>query len=285
MPVAFTSHGYDTKPGEGVSETVWGFDFFPSIGSSTYGVRGAQDWKVTPVVGQDRTVSVSVGSGFGHGVVDRTLANDTLQLDPAVTSSRWDLVAVRRDWTPTGGVSKFVVVKGSAVLQIPSGRLLGPQVDDQPLWMVQVTAGRTDITGIVDVRTWVGDGGGIYAVSDLVRMYLDKLGTRVNINGVDWQRRLDGNGNEVWATLGASRGGTSAITTSAQYSTARIVFPDPFPEECTGASVTNTTTGVNAVIFKITKLDRTYIDIVAYKPDGNGIGAAGLFCTWTAAGR
>lgn len=198
MAVAFTSHGYDTTPSNPITENVWGFDFFPQIGSSTYGVRGAGDWKASGVAGQDRTVSVSSGRGWGHGVTDKTDANETLQLETIASGTRWDMIAVRRDWTPTAGVSKFQVIKGGATQTIPSGRLLGPSVDDQPIWLVQVTAGQTQITGLIDLRVWVGDGAGIVAGSDLVRSYMDAVGTRINADGIDWLRKQDGNGTPFW---------------------------------------------------------------------------------------
>jgi hypothetical protein len=140
--------------------------------------------------------------GFGNGVTDKTYENETIQLDTIATGSRWDLIACRRDWTPTAGVSKFVKVNGGATAVVPGGRLLGPgNIDDQPLALVQVTAGQTQPTGFIDLRTWAGDGGGLVAAHDLVRSFLGQTGTRIWINGVDWIRRSGANDTPEWVKV------------------------------------------------------------------------------------
>lgn len=68
--MAFTSIGYDGS----VNEKQWA-ELVPSVGSSTYGVKDADDLKVTAVAGQPLTVSVASGSGWGHGVLDTETAN------------------------------------------------------------------------------------------------------------------------------------------------------------------------------------------------------------------
>lgn len=198
MAVEFFSNGYDTTETNPYTEVPWA-DAHPSIGSASYGVRNPTDWKVTAVSGADRTVSIAAGKGFGHGVTDKTVANDTIQLDTVASGSRWDLIACRRDWTPTGGTSQFVKVNGGSTPVIPGGRLVGPgNIDDQPLYLVQVTAGQTQPTGFVDLRTWSGDGGGIVGRDPLILSYLNATGTRININGVDWIRRVGANDTPEW---------------------------------------------------------------------------------------
>jgi hypothetical protein len=203
MAVTFISYGYDTLPGEGLSETVWQ-DMHPVIGLASYGVRSPADWKVTAVTGADRTVSIATGRGFGLGVIDKTFENDTIQLAAITSGSRWDLIACRRDPTPSAGVSKFVAVSGGTTPVIPGGRLSGPGIHDQPLALVQVTAGQTQPTGFIDLRTWAGDGGGLVAAHDLVRSYLNQTGTRLWINGVDWIRRAGVNDTPEWVKAGDS---------------------------------------------------------------------------------
>jgi hypothetical protein len=198
MAVEFFSNGYDTTETNPYTEVPWA-DAHPSIGSARYGVRSPADWKVTAVSGADRTVSIAAGRGFGHGVTDKTVANETIQLDTVTSGSRWDLVACRRDWTPTGGTSQFVKVNGGSTPVIPGGRLVGPgNIDDQPLFLVQVTAGQTQPTGFIDLRIWSGDGGGIYGKDPLILSYLNSTGTRININGVDWIRRPGANDVPEW---------------------------------------------------------------------------------------
>lgn len=201
MAVEFFSNGYDTTETNPYTEVPWA-DAHPSIGSARYGVRSPADWKVTAVSGADRTVSIAAGKGFGHGVTDKTVANETLQLDvvagPAGTV-RWDLITCRRDWTPTSGTSKFEKVTGGATPVIPGGRLVGPgNIDDQPIALVPVIAGQTQPGNIIDLRTWSGDGGGIYGKDPLILSYLNSTGTRININGVDWIRRPGANDVPEW---------------------------------------------------------------------------------------
>lgn len=202
MAVTFISNGYDTTTLNPYSETVWA-NAFPTIGLASYGVRSPLDWKVSAVAGQDRTVSIVAGRGFGHGVTDLTFANETIQLDTISSGSRWDLIACRRDWTPTAGVSEFVKVNGGATAVIPGGRIAeAGNIDDQPIALVQVTAGQTQPTQIIDLRTWSGDGGGLVGNHDLVRSYLNAAGTRINILGVDWLRRVGANDTNEWVKVG-----------------------------------------------------------------------------------
>ncbi|MDQ1053167.1 hypothetical protein QE394_001095 [Arthrobacter sp. SORGH_AS 212] len=209
MPVAFTSYGYDTTVDKPYGEAAWA-DAHPSVGTARYGVRSPLDWKVTAVAGQDRTVSINAGRGFGHGVTDKTVENDTIQLATIASGSRWDLIVARRDWTPTAGMTKFEKVSGGSTAAIPGGRIVGPgNIDDQPLALVQVTAGQTQPTAIIDLRTWSGDGGAIVANHDLVRSFLNSVGTRLQINGADWLRVVGANDTPEWRQL--SQNESSAI--------------------------------------------------------------------------
>jgi hypothetical protein len=253
MAVEFISNGYDTTTTNPYTEGAWA-DAHPVIGLAKYAVRSPLDWKVTAVAGQDRTVSIAAGSGVGHGVTDKTVANDTIQLDSVGSGSRWDLIACRRDWTPTAGESEFVKVNGGANATIPGGRQTNPGgIDDQPLALVEVRAGQTELGTIIDLRTWVGDGGGLVANHDLVRSFLNKAGTRLNIAGIDWLRRVGANDTNEWVKLGEAgkhplfgaggtlaggipaagtgflvQAGTSVLTTDNS-GFARITFPSPFP--------------------------------------------------------
>lgn len=282
MAVEFISNGYDTTTTNPYTEGAWA-DAHPSIGSATYGVRSATHWKVTAVAGQDRTVSIAPGQGFGHGVTDKTFDNETIQLDTIASGSRWDLIAVRRDWTPTAGVSKFVKVNGGATAVVPGGRLYGPgNIDDQPLALVQVTAGQTQPTGFIDLRTWTGDGGGVVAADDLVRSFLNAVGTRLHIKGVDWVRRVGANDTPQWVSP-TPRSGEVLLTTTG-FSTGRIVFDRPFADACKSATLTNSTPALNAVIFKVTAKTTTYLDFVAYNGSGAGLSNSALYVNYIADG-
>lgn len=195
--MAIESRFYDTVPGVGITETEWAQNRF---GGPAYGVKGAADWKVTAVAGQDRTISISAGSGFGHGVSDTSDANETIQLDPISSGTRWDLIAMRRDWQPAaGGPSAFVKVSGSSAKKIPANRVSNPGVqDDQPLFLVQVTAGKTEPTGFVDLRCWSANGGIIIA-DKLALDYLAVPGARVLLGGTEYRYMpADSLGNFAW---------------------------------------------------------------------------------------
>lgn len=217
MPVTFISNGYDTTVDKPYGESAWA-DAHPAIGTARYGVRSPLDWKVTAVAGQDRTVSINAGKGFGHGVTDKTVENDTIQLATITSGSRWDLIVARRDWTPTAGVTKFEKIAGGATVTLPGGRQVGPgNIDDQPLALVQVTAGQTQPTGIIDLRTWSGDGGGIIAAHDLVRSFMDSVGTHLWINGLEWVRRVGANDTPEWV-CGSDAGSVNLTPPDAGWS-------------------------------------------------------------------
>lgn len=199
MPVEFISRGYDTTSDKPYTEGFWAHAHSDvPIGSATYGVRGTADWKVTPVVGADRTVSIAPGYGWGCGVTDQTTANETLQFDTNSSGTRYDLVVVRRDWTPTAGVSKFEVVKGSTSKAIPGTRLSGPGVvDEQPIAMVPIVAGQTQPGPIIDLRCWAGNGG-VVAKDVLALGYLAEVGACVLIGSTTWRYGLGSNDAPSW---------------------------------------------------------------------------------------
>jgi hypothetical protein len=296
MPVAFTSNGYDTTATNPYSEGAWA-DAFPVIGQAKYAVRSPLDWKVTAVSGQDRTVSIAAGRGLGHGVTDKTVANDTIQLDTIESGSRWDMIACRRDWTPTAGESAFVKVNGGATATIPGGRQATPgNIDDQPLALVQVTAGQTQPTAIIDLRTWAGDGGGLVAKHDLVRSFLNTAGTRININGIDWIRRVGANDTNEWVqasrvvngSLNAQTviSGLAAVTTNVN-GDGSIAVPAGL-STVTNVILTDATTGLGAVILKWTAPSTpspTVITFRAFGSNGSALPNYNLMVSWAMFGQ
>jgi len=244
MAVTFITTGY----GNTYSTEGWA-TAHPTIGLATYGVRSPGDWKVTAVPGQDRTVSIAVGRGFGGAVTDKTFENETLQLDPVESGVRWDIIACRRNWITA--TSSFSKVNGGPNMVLTLGRqsVIG-NIDEQPLALVRVAAGEQVPSEIIDLRTWSGDGGGIVAAHELVKSFLNKTGTRLNINGVDWVRRVGADGDLEWvdvskatlhgiagALMGAAPGNGSGVLIQAgtivQSTDAagfgRLTFPAPFP--------------------------------------------------------
>ena len=237
--MAFTSIGYDGS----VNERQWA-ELVPSVGSSTYGVKGAGDLKVTAVPGQPLMLSVAAGTGWGHGVIDTETATTTITCDAIVSGVRWDLITLRRDWQPlAGGPTSVAKVTGSSEKVLPDSRKQVPGVwDDQPLALVQWTEGKTQPTAIIDLRCWGGNGG-LNAADTLALSYLAKLGAKVKIGTTTWSYELGANDLAGWVkefSAGAKvysadlwMGGAVPYSTSPNGSNitlARIEIPDPgFP--------------------------------------------------------
>ncbi len=203
---------YDTSsgvPASLVTEIKWAKSH-PHVGSSDYGVEGPDDFKLTPHPTTPFTVNLAVGKAWGHGVFDQSNAIEPITCSaPAPGTTRWDLVAMRRNWTPlAGGPSALTAVEGGALKELPAGRENTPgTLDDQPLYLLEWTAGDTQPTKIVDLRAWGGNGG-MVAADDLARVYLGRPGARVLINGVDWAYLPVGVG--VWDWVVVARQRTSA---------------------------------------------------------------------------
>jgi hypothetical protein len=257
--MAFTSIGYDGS----VNERQWA-ELVPSVGSSTYGVKGAGDLKVTAVPGQPLMVSVAAGTGWGHGVIDTEVANTTITCDAISSGTRWDLIAIRRDWQPlAGGPTSAVKVTGTTEKVIPASRKQTPGVwDDQPIALVQWTSGQTQPTQIIDLRCWAGNGG-LVANDPLALTYLERLGASVTIAGVEWNCVVGANDTVAWiktnevdkipvfgvgtAITGGTppagtqflvQSGTQVKTTDAQ-GYANVVFPKAFPNGLLYVTVSN----------------------------------------------
>lgn len=280
--MAIASIGYDTTTEKRVTEIDWA-KALPRIGGSFYGVDGANDWKVSAVAGQDRTVSINVGSGWGHGVHDTLPAADgnfTLQLDSILSGSRWDLVACRRAWQATGGgPTAFVKVGGSSTKEIPAGRINNPGVqDDQPLALVQVTAGSSQPTGLIDLRCWASNGG-LLVADKLALDYLAFPGARAMLGEIEYRYLPDVLGDYEWRARYPSQGGPVVVPISngADLGSAQVTFPIPFS---TPPSVTLTKAMTSGPLSSLRRLQPvakgvTATGFTAYieTNDGQGVGA------------
>lgn len=194
--MTITSIGYDGS----INETQWA-NLASALGAQ-YAVLDATHWKVEPVAGSDRTVRILSGSGYGHGVLDESDALVTIQLPTIASGSRWDLIVARRDWQPPGGATTFTYVSGNASRVIPSTRASSPGItDEQPLALVQVTAGQTLPTAIVDLRCWHGNGGMMAASTDALS-YLTMIGSVVIVDNIAWVRSFDASGIPAWTPMG-----------------------------------------------------------------------------------
>ena len=223
--MAITSTGYDGA----VTELGWA-KMISAVGSSEYGVLGSNDYRVTAVAGADRTVSISTGSAWGKGVFDTNDANITVQLGTVSSGSRWDLIAVRRNWTGASGTTTVVGIAGSSAKAIPARNTNPGILDDQPLALVQVSAGQTQPTTIVDLRAWGGNGG-MAAMDTLALSYLDRVGAQVVIAGEEWACGRNGTGTVTWSKSSSptaiglyGNGGFLTGTTPPDGSTAGPVY-------------------------------------------------------------
>lgn len=190
--MAFTSYGYDGSVTEGSWAKMQRF-----LGAM-YGVDGPGDLKVTAKAGADRTVTIAAGTCGGHGVVDTETAAQDLAIPSVATGTRWDLIVVRREWE-TNDTTIARVEGGSQETTLPTRTTDPGNVDEQPLALVQVTAGSTAIGAIRDLRCWPGYGGYL-AVHTLALQYLGRVGNRVRINEKEYIFRLNSNGTagEWW---------------------------------------------------------------------------------------
>lgn len=191
----FTSAGY-----KGTVDAGQFSELLSRAGTSAYGVDGPGDFAVTAVAGQDRVVSVAAGRAWGYSVADVSDVNETRALEAVASGSRWDLVALRRTWTPEGGATTVEVIPGGAAAALPARQHVPGQVDDQPLALVRVDAGSTTIRDILDLRVWARNAGAV-AVHGLVREYLNDVGTLLEIAGTWWRRRLGANNVPEWAAV------------------------------------------------------------------------------------
>lgn len=251
--MAITSVGYDGT----VSEAQWA-KMVPLVGSSHYGVAGTGDWKVTAHATLDRGVSIATGSGWGMGVYDTSDSTVSLQAATIGSGSRWDMVVARRNWSGTGGTTSFAIIGGSSAQALPTRNTNEGSLDDQPLALVQFSAGSTAATAIIDLRCWARNGG-MAARDPMVLSYLKQPGTQILIGDTTWNCGLNTNGSATWydtaimdhiPLFGASKGalfgssnaqglltggqqfmvqaGTTVNTTDASgYS--RITWQNPFP--------------------------------------------------------
>lgn len=199
MPIASTF--YDTVAGEGVKETTWA-QSWPSRGGAPFGVIGSGDFKVTAHPSTAYAVNVAAGKAFGHGIWDEVTGTTVLTTTaPASGALRWDLIALRRDWQPTGGgPSSLVVVRGTTSMVIPAAMEKRPGiVADQPLWLVQWQGGQTSPRQIIDLRCWVGPGG-VEIAHVLAQSYLNYPGAAVKLGDKTSYYQLGANNVWSWGT-------------------------------------------------------------------------------------
>jgi hypothetical protein len=290
--VAITSTFYDTSagtPASLVDEVKWAKSH-PHIGSSIYGVADIPDFKVTAHPTTPMTVNVAAGAAWGHGVFDVSDAVVTVTCDPPGSGTRWDLICLRRDWTPAvGGPTSVTSVEGGSTRTIPAARENVPgTLDDHPLALVEWTYGSTLPTTIVDLRVWGGDGG-LFACDPLVLTFLTRMGTLVNVAGTNWQRivgagelaewkrvsevekiQLFGTSNYIHGVTSPGQTGFmmqagTVVNHTDGAGFARVTFPRPFPNGLLTIVFVNGDSSIDRAI------DRVLTYAVAGVPWHNGL--------------
>lgn len=179
--MAINSIGYAGS----VTDAEWA-RLIPLAGGSEYSVADPDSFRASIASG-DRNVDISIGTAAGYGVVDENDAPVTVNIPSVGSGSRWDMIGLHRDWGT--GTTTVVVVTGSASKVLPARDHDPGVLDVQPLWLVRVAAGQATVQEFVDLRVFSGNGGA-WAADDLVRSYVERLGTSIVIGSTRWDRRL-----------------------------------------------------------------------------------------------
>lgn len=222
--MAIQSVGY----GGEIDEVAWA-QTGPMMGGRRYGVRGETDWRAT-IGTADRSVVVGTGTGFGWNIRDINTEPVTVTLAAVSSGVRWDLICAKRNWSTNA--TTFTVIPGTNVQDLPARATTPGEEDDQPLYLAKVEAGKSQVSELIDLRVWGGDGGAT-ARHVLALQYLTQLGTAVLIEGVVWRRTVNGDGNAVWLRTpvqpqgGQLEGLTSGAIAAANANTALLAFTVP----------------------------------------------------------
>jgi hypothetical protein len=192
--MAITTGGYD-----GTINEVQFATMFPR-----YSLLGPEDLKATTQAG-DRIVSIGNGTALGPGTIDVCTNLPTIQFN-AATGTRWDLVVLRRDWQPPGGLSEIKIIEGGTAQAYPAVGTAANQwnrrpgiMDDQPLYLQQVNG--TLLGARIDLRCW-NSHGGVTALHEMARTYLETVGAEVLIGQTRWQYVIGANSVPGWVSQG-----------------------------------------------------------------------------------
>lgn len=171
--MAISSIGYDGSVQEG------GWAKLSKFLGREYAVDGQNSFTLEIVQGSDRTVRLAPGSAYGRGVLDESDAYENLQLNSLTTGTRWDTIVLRRNWQSPdpGGSSSLVALPGTQAKAVASAGAglanLQTQpgvMDDQILYVVQVTAGQQLPTAVWDLRNlWNPGARFVDSVADVTQ--------------------------------------------------------------------------------------------------------------------
>lgn len=185
--MAINSVGYDGT----INEAEWA-RLAPELGAGEAVVSGLNAVVLTA---PDRAVRITAGAAYGHGVRDEVTANETVTLD---AGSRWDTIALRRDWTTN--TTSIAVVRGTGARAIAAGLNSNPgSIDDQPLYLARVGSGSSVVLELVDVRAYASK---VITAPSTLALSGAPVGTVAAVNGRLLQRRTGASGAPEWAALG-----------------------------------------------------------------------------------
>lgn len=204
-----------------------------------YSIVGPDDFAATNVAG-DRLVSIADGTALGPGTIDMATDLGTIQFD-AASSIRHDLVVLRRDWQPPGGQTSVAVIKGGTTRALPDREMNPGVLDDQPLYLQRVNGSL--LGERVDLRCWAANGG-LAAVDDLARTYLNQPGTSVAVGEQIWQYLPQSNGLFAWRAVNGLTSAHGPLSPSSAYSNSGVIIVSGGRREV-AISINRTTAGLN----------------------------------------
>ena len=193
--MAITSSGY---PGAFITPVQ--FSQYQAFFGARYGLGASGAWLTTALTtgGAVGTVQVAPGSIFGRGVTDTLDVATNVACSTftgAAGTKRYDTIVARRTWGATN-TTTLVAVAGSSTPVLAAARLSGPGVqDDQPLALVELTAGTTAPTGVWDLRV---DCSKLSTASDLRALVDPDQGDEAVVAGVRYRYATDGSGSLGW---------------------------------------------------------------------------------------
>lgn len=164
-----------------------------------------------PTAGSGLRVGVSAGSGFAAGARINGTSTQSVTLTAPSSGSRWDAIVIRVDWQKstadvvaipgTASAPPTTVSSGSgstsAINRIPGTRY------DALLAVVRVSAGKSTVDSLLDMRMWGGDGGPYRVTGNGLAnaQFLDaRVGHWIATDRSEETKRLDDDG--VWRAIG-----------------------------------------------------------------------------------
>lgn len=240
-------------------------DWLPNAGAAQFSVDSPNSARVLIGGTGSRAVTVKHGTVIGDGILD--IFDDDMNLNFGSVSSgspdRWDMVVLRRTWSATVGASTsiYTIIPGNANRSLPSRNNNKGVLSDQPIALCRIRADNTNVQEVVDLRCWAHNGG-VYAVDNLVKSYLDQPGTHLTIGRESWVRTVNNgpsSSDAAWVSassldairlfgatqkvlMGTPAGDVSVgnnapffvqagttVQTSDGQGYGRITFPKPFP--------------------------------------------------------